>query len=247
MFKFILTTLFLSLYFFSSSSISEQKQKCLSMHVIFNAPGGYIDETGKAVGYHFDFLTALEERSGSCIDKTLLPYSRARRSIELGEHDGGLLLRSTNLDPYVEYIVKLVTSRTVIIPKKGISLDSYDDLTNITFGKLRGTNLNERLENDPNISFIKISSYEQGLKMLKKGRIDAIVGNERGLSYIENNDIANDVNLSGKFVVGQREVWLVLSKKSENLDKAKQLKRAAQALINEGVFENILTKHIGKY
>lgn len=216
------------------------------MHMICNTSIGYIDETGKPGGFHSDFLTALEDRSGLCIDKKLLPYSRALKSIKLGEHDGGFLLRSTSLDPYVEYIVKLVTSRTVIIPKKGMFIDSYYDLTNITFGKLRGTHLNERLANDSNISFINILNYKQGLQMLKKGRIDAIAGNELGLSFIEQNNMANYVNLSGKFVVGQREVWLVLSKKSKNLDKVEQLRRAAQTLINEGVLDNILKKYFGQ-
>ena len=219
--------------------------KCLSMHLIRNAPTGYINKDGKIAGIHLEFLTALEDRSGLCIDKKLTPYLRARKSIHVGGHDGGIMVRSTELDVYIEPIVKLITLRTVIIPKAGVSLSSYEDLSELMIGRVRGTHLNDIFDNDEKLTIVELLNYEHGLQLLKRGRIDAIAGSSLGLSIIGKFDMISDVNLLGKLVLGEKELWLVLSKKSEKLNKIEQLKKAAQGLVDEGVFDKILEKYYG--
>ena len=228
------------------TTLANASEKCLSMHVVENAFAGYIDNAGQLAGFHLDFLTALEENSGLCLNKTLLPYSRARRDIKIGRHDGGILAGSADLNADAIYITKLVTSKTVIIPRKGLSLASYQDLLKIKIGKIRGTGLNEKLDNDSNIAIVYLANYRHGLQLLKKGRIDAIAGNELGLSVTVRLADNNALNLAGKLDVGERNLWLVLSKKSAQLDKIPTLRKYAQQLVNEGVVDNIIEKYFGE-
>jgi len=242
----ITSSIFIYLLTVKSSSalpITDKDEQCLSMHVISNIVSGYINEAGELSGFHFDFLTALEKRTGICMDKKLLPYARAQRGIEVGEHDGGLLVSSVSIDADVIYIEKIISSNTVIIPKKGLSLNNYEDLLKIKIGKVRGATLNKRLNNDKNILFVPIKNYSQGLQLLKKGRIDAIAGNGLGLSRVGIGSMFDDVNLAGKLNVGQRDIWLVLSRKSQHLDKIQALRTGAHDLINEGVIDNLLQKY----
>ena len=227
----------------SALPVTNKDEQCLSMHVISNIAAGYINEADELAGFHVDFLTALEKRTGICMDKKLLPYARAQLGIKFGEHDGGLIVSSENIDADVIYIEKIVSSNTVIIPKKGLNLDSYEDLLKIKIGKIRGATLNKRLNNDKNILFVAIKNYSQGLQLLKKGRIDAIAGNGLGLSRIGKGNMFDDVNLAGKLNVGQRDIWLVLSRKSQHLDKIQALRIGAQDLINEGVVDKFLQKY----
>ncbi|WP_413701056.1 substrate-binding periplasmic protein [Psychromonas sp. KJ10-10] len=240
----LITFLFTSLLFAKPlANLPTEDKKCLSMHIVFNASAGYLNETGKVVGFHVDFLNALERKTGFCMNKKLLPYARAKRSIELGGHDGGILASESDLDKSVIYIAKLLTSKTIIIPKKGLTLKNYNDLTKIVIGKVRGAKLDEAIDNDKNISFLEVSNYKHGLEMLKKGRIDAIAGNSLGLTVISELGMNDEVNLSGKYVLGQREVWFLLSNKSEYITKVEQLREATLALIEENIVDDILHKY----
>ena len=222
-------------------------QECLSMHIIDLPPAGFKNKDGKLTGIHSDFIEALEERSGICIEKKLMPYSRAMKNIKVGEHDAGILNPSDDLDfnANVQYLVKLMTLKTIIIPKKGLSLNTYKDLKNITIGKVRGTPLGNTFDENKHI-MQELINYDHGVRMLKKGRIDALVGNSGGMNVIGKFNLNNYFNVQGKFTIGQREMWLVFSKNSKNLNQIKPVKSAVQALVNEGAVDLIFEKFVGK-
>jgi len=243
MFKIFFIALMLNIFITSPVSA----QACMSMHVVLNTAAGYLDDAGEIAGYHNDFLTALEKESGICMNKKLMPHSRAKRSIQIGAHDGGILGRSNNSDEGAEYIIKLVTSKTVIIPKKGLTLNNAEDLSKIKIARIRKGNVNNALGDVLNMSWVDVTDYEHGLQLMRRGRLDAVMGTALGLNIIINNlEMAQEVNLSGELIIEQREVWLVLSKKSQYIDKVDQLREAAQVLIDKGVLGNILKKYFGE-
>ena len=82
-------------------SLGASADSCIKMHVIDNAPIGYINEQGKPTGTHWDYLTAISDRSGICIKKELLPYARLWENLKNGIHDGGIVVRSQNRDSFV--------------------------------------------------------------------------------------------------------------------------------------------------
>jgi len=222
-------------------------QECLSMHVIDLPPAGFKNKSGELTGIHFDFLEALENRSGVCINKKLMPYSRALKNIKVGEHDAGILNPSSDLDFHtnVQYMVKIITLKTIIIPKKGLSLNTYTDLKNITIGKIRGSSLGNTFDENKH-TILELTNYEHGLQMLKKGRIDALAGNSAGMYVIGKLNLDNYFNVQGKFTIGERELWFVFSKNSNNINQLKPIKLAVQALVNEGVIDLIFEKFVGK-
>ena len=222
-------------------------EECLSMHVIDFPPAGFKNKSGKLTGIHVDIIEALEERSGICIDKKIMPYSRALKNIKVGIHDAGILNPSSDLDFYehVQYIAKLITLKTIIIPKKGLTLNSYKSLKNITIGKVRGTPLGHSFDEGKH-KIIKVTSYAHGLSMLKRGRIDALAGNAGGMNVIGKFNLDHYFNVPGKFIIGERELWLVFSNNSDNLDQIEPMQTAAQALVNEWVVDLIFEKFVGK-
>jgi len=236
--------IFAVILFIGSPAIAKE---CLSMHVIDFPPAGFKNNNGELTGIHVDFIQALEKRTGICIDTKIMPYSRALKNLKLGIHDAGILNPSS--DPefygYVQYIAKLITLKTIIIPRKGLTLSSYKSLKNITIGKVRGTPLGKSFDQSK-YKIIELTSYFHGLNMLKRNRIDALAGNASGMSIIGEQNLAHYFNVSGKFVIGKRELWFVFSKKSKKIDQIKPIKTAIQALVNEGVVARIFEKFLGK-
>ena len=232
--------------FISIIALPIRANECLSMHVVNNPPVGYINEAGEITGIHWELLTILEEKSGLCMNKKLLPYSRAWRSIQFGDHDGGILSRASERDPFVEYIAKLITLRTVVIPRKNLTLHTYDDLKNIVIGRVRATLLSDRFDNDSELNILELATYERAINMLKKGRIDAIAGSGLGLSVITRLGEQDYFNFSGKLIIGERELWLIFSKYSKHSEMIPQLRETMQELIKEGAFNDILIKYYGE-
>jgi len=238
---------FIALMLNASVALSANAQACMSMHVVQNTAAGYINQAGEIAGYHYDFLMALEERSGFCMEKILLPIARAKRNIKVGAHDGGILGRPKTPDPDIEYITKLITAKKVIIPRKGVVLNSAPTLANITIARIRKVNVDNVFGNTTNVSYVDVGDYTQGLKLMKRGRVDAIIGNALGINVIINKlNMAQAVDLSERLVIGQSEVWFVLSKKSKYIGNAEKLREATQALIDTGILDNILKRYFGE-
>lgn len=220
---------------------------CLNLHVIDNRPLGFIGEDGLPTGVHWQFLSVLEKRSGICINKKLFPYPRIWKSIKFSGHDGGIVFRSQDRDSLVEYVAPILTVRTVVIPRKGITLKDYKDLKGLTIGKVRGTRLENRFDSDKAITILEVDTYEQVIQMIKTGRIDAMAGSGLGLSPFAGLDVSEYVNLPGKLILGDRVQWLQISKHSKYLDKIPKLKQTIQQLQDEGIFDSIMAQFYGPH
>lgn len=226
---------------------ANEQKNCLYFHVVDNAPIGFKNKSGNSTGVHLEYLAELEKLSEVCINKTLLPYPRIWHSIEIGNHDGGIIFKSDSRSKLVEYVALIRKVKTVVIPVRGLRINNYDDLRNIIIGKTRGTHLSERFDNDKNLAVVELNDYEQAAKMLKYGRIDAIAGSALVLSYQFNkHDIIDKVDIENKLVLGEKEQWLQLSKKSIHLNKILSLRKTIETLQKNGTFELIMNKYYGQ-
>lgn len=235
----------LYLLLFSSLSFAEN---CINFRVIQNAPIGYLNEQGKETGTHWDYLQAIAERSGLCIKLKLLPYARLWRSLETGAIDGAIIFRSIDRQHIVNYVSKIRSLKTVVIPRVNLELNDYGDLTGIVIGKTRGTRLNDKFDMDKNLTVISLNGYKQAAGMLTAGRLDAIAGSGVVLTYQLNlYGGIEKIDIAGRLILGSREQWLQLSKHSQHQDKFPLLQQAIAELIEEGVFDKIMAKHYGDH
>ncbi len=230
-----------------SIGFSAFAQSCLEMHVIDNAPIGYLDSEGNPTGTHWDYLEAIAEHSGICINKRLLPYARVRASLEQGGHDGGIMFRSEDLDSKTQAAAHIRSLAVVVIPKQGLSIGTYDDLKGLQIGKTRSTRLNSRFDNDAALRKYKLNNYEQAVKMIAAGRLDAVAGSQLVLSYQLNKlNAFGKVDIKGSYVLGHQEQWLQLSDKSQHADKIPLLRSTIATLKSQGVLDRIMDKHYGR-
>lgn len=220
---------------------------CLNMHVIQSVPLAYMDEEGELAGIHVEMLDALQAHSGLCINKLLMPVSRIVKSLALGQHDGGLLLRSAKRDHLVELVLHTGDIDTVVIPRKGVTVKSYQDIRNLVIGKIGGMPLRNDFDSDNDLTLVQLNRYGQAAQMLERGRVDVLAGSSGPLYHhlSEINNIDKKIDMSSKFVLGTQQQWLQLSKQSAHLDKLPQLKMAAQKMIENGDLVRIKRKYYG--
>lgn len=239
--KYILASLFF-LITYSNALASE----CLEFHVIENKPQGYQYSTSHTKGVHWEYIEAIESESGLCIKKTLTPYARIWRSLEEGNHDGGIIFSSPDRADIVRLIAPIREIKTVVVAKKSQQLEHYDDLYRLSIGKVRGSRLNDQFDNDDELNIVNLTHYSQATKMLSKDRIDAMAGGAQMIAYqLHTNNMNSLLDSGNRLVLGSRTQWLQMSQKSQHLDKADELAAAINRLVENGTFDDIMEKYYG--
>jgi ABC-type amino acid transport substrate-binding protein len=235
----------LSLLLFSTFSLGDDI--CLDMHVIQSVPQGFYDEQQNVVGMDFEVLQQIEKYSGICMTKRLMPIARIWKSIEQGQHDGGLIFKSSGRDHLVEYAAFIRHAEIIVIPRKGLILDNYEQLHKISIAKTRGSPLSNRFDSDNKLNLSEVTNYGQLIQMLEFGRIDAVAGSAAPLFYhlAKLDNVETNIEVNKKFVLGSREKWLQFSKKSADLDQIPKLKEAVGLMIKNGDYERIMRKYYG--
>lgn len=223
-------------------------EKCLDMHVIQSVPIGYVGTDNQVVGVQSDYLALIEQYSGICINKILMPYARIWQSIEKGDHDGGIVFRSSDRDHLVEYVARLQVEKTGVIAGKKFVIKRYEDLYGLVIGKTRAAHLNDRFDIDKQLILVDVTSYEQAAKMFSFNRIDAMAGSlimlKYQLSILEGTEYI--IDKSNVFELGTREQWLQLSKHSKyskHLKYTQKLKDAVAIMIKNGDIKRVNQKY----
>ena len=250
---FYVTTLIKSsccyiLLLLSHNVYSASLEECIKFHVMHSEPIGYINDQGKPTGIHWEYLEALSEHSGLCINAQLMPYARIWKSIEYGNHDGGIIFKSESRDPLVQYAEHIQTTPTVVIALKGITLKKYSDLSNLHIGTMKGAHLSQRFDNDKSLNLLKLISFDQGTRMINLRRLDAVAGNAFLLAYqLQKFGVLDKVDLNNQLKLGEKEQWLQMSNKSQHLKHLPALKKSVEALKKSGVFRKIFVKYYGPH
>lgn len=231
-----------------ASLIAIADDNCMSMYIIEQVPAGYLDENDQPTGVHWQYLERIEQRSGICMNKQIVPYARVWKSFESGQLDGSIIFRSPDREEIVAGVSLVRPINVIVAARKGIEIHDYDDLAGLTIAKTRGTQLNPRFDADTSLNIIEVDDYEQAAKMFKAGYVDAVAGGAILMMYqLMQYNGAETINLSGTFKLGIREQWFLLSQSSQFLHQIPALKQAVEDLKSEGVLDEILTAHYGDF
>jgi ABC-type amino acid transport substrate-binding protein len=214
----------------------------LEMHIIQNAALGYYDKDKKLVGMHTEVL---EDLSGICIRKRLMPYARIWKSIENGDHDGGIVFRSPERSDLVEYVALIKRFKSVVIPLTGQKISTYDDLSGLIIGKTRGARLSDIFDHDDKLNILEVTNHNQAFNTLNIGRIDAIAGSASVLFFqlTQNSIPVTNIDPTNNYAIGFSEQWLQLSKRSNSDVDIIKLQYAVKLMIDNGTLNNTMNKY----
>jgi polar amino acid transport system substrate-binding protein len=177
-------------------------------------PFAYPDERPER-GSVVDIYRMLEKELGEKIDIHYHPYPRVVESMKNGELDVAIIFKNQGLKPYVTYIGEISKSKVLVIPDKGFSIGSYDDLYKLkSIAVLRFANFEPRFDVDNKIKKFSVVDYRFGLRMMNVGRVSAIVGSQSGL-YEANKNLGYEINRwNPPFLLNEQAWWVHMSKKS---------------------------------
>lgn len=136
---------------------------------------------GQPIGALIELCVQLAALSGVPITPMPVPYGRAPHMLTSGGADLMLVIDVTikGRTP-IDYVG---TVDIVIFGRDGFRFQHLDDLAGKTVGMLRHTSYSPQMEGEQRILKHAFDSYEQGLRMLQAGRLDAVIGVGDSIEY----------------------------------------------------------------
>ncbi|AAZ28430.1 hypothetical protein CPS_4645 [Colwellia psychrerythraea 34H] len=240
--KTFLQLSFISMLCISHQSFADHSPNALQVRTIAIAPYG-IDDSGKLSGIYYELTHSLLIKSGLASEHHIFPYGRIIHELKLGKTDLTIMFKYKELANYVDYIHPLPALKNVVIGRHGHDYQNIEQLEGLNIAYLNGAKFSYEVDNNPKIHKQIVVDFNQGLLMLKKGRVDAIIGPMKPII-----SGAKQLGLSKSFfgkplIVSERTPWLQLSKQSKSHISAEKIKATFSKMIAQGALENLQLKY----
>ncbi len=173
------------LFTFPALSSSQDIIKNFNMLTLSQIPYGFVTPEGKATGVLFEILNNVMSLSGVGKSNDIIPFKRVLARIHAKQQFCTIAANTpltANAFDLVEPIGYKISAG--ILPAKGINLTNYSNLKNLRIATPLGAYIDERFNNDDSLQKVISSKYENAMKMLISGRVDAVAGAIPALTYI---------------------------------------------------------------
>jgi len=229
-------------FIFYSHFLLAQEKVVLQIRTIAVSPYG-INNDDKSCGIYYDLINNTAKKLNYEIEHVIQPYARILNELKFGGIDLAILFKYEELQGFVTFLEPLLPINNVVLALSGVKLDSFIDLEGKRLGYLRGARFSIDIDNNTKIVKYETKDFLQSLKMLKAGRLDAVIGPQEAILSAASKLGMNDDSFSKPLIVSTRTPWLQLSNKSTNQQSVQQFKEHFKQLLNEGDLQSLYSKY----
>lgn len=213
--------------------------------LINHAPPYRIAEGGPIGGLYVEIYRAAAARAGlPPPDFQAVPLARAFRMMEAGE--GDVMLgpnRTAEREAYLIFLDEPLDAepKALVIGAAAADIASYDQLRGLRVGVLRGANYFQPFDSDAAIGKEVLTAYEQGLRMVAGGRVDAVIVPERQAVWLLR---AENLPLRlATFRAPGTPSHIVIARRSPLITRRAGLEAALRSLRQDGTLDAILARY----
>lgn len=206
---------------------------------------GYTGSDGK--GLYWDIVKAVFEPQGIAVDISTAPWKRAKQ-----------LVRKQSVDAYVGDYFYPEESNNFVYPVWHISIEedlviryrrgelqwSQRDagaLANQKIAWVRGYDFDKGFLKDVAFEKVEVDSIRQGVLLLEKERIDALIDYRSSLSEFVTPSLQEE--FANETVKQGEKLFLVFSKTESSLQFARLFDNGMESLVSSGRLEQIYAKY----
>ncbi|MGK7958235.1 MAG: amino acid ABC transporter substrate-binding protein [Crocosphaera sp.] len=159
-------------------------------------PFGYVNEKGEWVGYGIDMMKVIQSQVEKALSKPieleLIEVNIQNFLDQTRDRDVdvacGPISFTWNREKYIDFSVSYFVSGTQFLVKKGITIDSVEELKNKRLGVIPNTTNETILKTiEPDLQIISVDNQKEGLTKLQQGEIDAYVSDSILLEALRNS------------------------------------------------------------
>jgi len=214
----------------------------LQVRTIAVSPYG-INTGAELKGIYFELTELLLTKTALKNDHFIYPYARIIHELKIGKTDLTIMFKYPELSSYVTYIYPLPALKNVVIGRKNDVFPSIESLHGKVIAYLRGAKFSDVVDNNAAIFKQEVIDFNQGVILLQKGRVDAIIGPLAPIQSAANKLYLKDDFFGEPLVVSQRTPWLQVSNKSLQKISVKQLKQSFALLLQQGELDKLKSKY----
>lgn len=213
------------------------EQPPLKACAIAESPWAYVDEDGTLAGIAIDLHTYFQRVTGRAILTEPCTIKRARAGLKDGSVDLALLPEVQGLSKWAQPLLPVYRARVMVLPRKGVMVQRYEDLHALTVAVPEGSVVDLRLQSDPDVEKHWVAAAGDALDLLFAQEVDAVVGNANFYRFAAAaRGVDPDEFFGPPFPLGERTVWVYLSRKSDEPEFTAKL----QAVFGEGSLEPMI-------
>jgi len=240
---FHIFTYFLGL-FLLIPSYANSSDDSIKVMVMSQTPYGFITKDGQKTGVLYDILNQIIKTSRIGKSISIVPTKRLVAIMKETQKVCTIFANSPDVSEF-DYIEAIGFELTAgILPAKGIKLDNYSSLKNKVIAVPLGIIFDKKFHTDDTLIKVRPPHYINAIKMLKKGRVDAVAGALLTLRYIAKKEGMSPMFFDKPLLFGQANVYLVCTT-NLNSSTREKLKKAVITLKSNGTIQRILTQYFG--
>lgn len=234
-------------------------QAANAQHLVFGfgnseTPPFKSEEGGKYVGIFFDVIQEIISRTEINIDVKPYPYDRLMLSLKNGLLDGAVgVFKTPEREQFAEYLdIPIAWTTMKIFVRKGdeFSFGNISDLSGKRIGKVRGVYVSEEFDQamqQGTFSVEETNNYEQSIKKLRAGRIEALVSPMLSTQFnLARMGGAEEIVMLPHPVAPPRPLYILFSKAANTPEKEAMIGKIRQVVKDmerEKRFEQIMQKY----
>ena len=202
---------------------------------------------GEFVGEHIEVAKALAAKTNMTTRFVYCPVARCFSLVESGQADMIVAVKKTAIrEKFLSYLspaikIQKLPLRFYIGTNNNFTLDKYNDLDTLKIGVLRGASYFDKFDHDTTISKIPLTTHQQLIDMLLKGRIDTFLEREESITpLVEKSVYSTKIKLAKFSYAKGVGSYVAISKKSSLVTETSNLSKSMRALHESGELYKII-------
>jgi len=235
---------FVGALFFSADVLSKDRDTSSEVFMVTmqQIPYGFESPSGQKKGVLYEILNKIMDRSGIGKSNLILPPKRI--TLMMKNRSSVCQLQADTPESKQLILIEPVGFQVNmgVLASSNLKLDSYSDLRGMTIGVPLGLYFHEVFHQDKNITITTSSEYVDTIRLLKKGRIDAIGGAIPVLLFLAKKEKMLTSKLGEPLILKQNEIYLVCTNSTPKLIQNK-LRKAIIELKLDGAIQIIFDSY----
>lgn len=237
--------LYLFILFVCHSVFAIEQKRDLKVAVYIEPPFVGLDGD-ELVGYNIDIVKLLSKQLNLNPVFILCPFARCLVLVKQGEADMILGLKKlADREKYLiflepPYMVQHYPLRFFTLASKNTTINNFADLTRLTVGTMRGASYFELFDQNKAINRVELTSREQLVNMLLRGRIDTFIEREESIiPLLPKDDYKEKLSLASYQYNQAVNSYIAISKKSDLKADVKAISNQLKKLVESGTIKSI--------
>jgi ABC-type amino acid transport substrate-binding protein len=225
------------------TSSAQNTNKNVDMFTLEQVPYGFVTPNGEKKGVFYEILSEIMSVSHIGTSNNLIPFKRVVARIDAKENFCTIAANDEENIALFDLVEPIGFQLSAgILPGPGIDLNDYSNLKDIRIAVPLGAYINEKFHNDTNIIKVSSSKYDNAIKMLKSGRVDAVAGAMPALMYLAQKQGINKEYFGKPLIFKPLDIYLLCSYGLAP-DVRAELKKTLIDLKSEGGIQQILDSY----